>query len=77
MKHSTDRLTIENINFQHLRGPMNSDVHKITDITISTVSTEPLTGILEVDAGDRTVKFEITEQLAHLICTDLERFLTR
>jgi hypothetical protein len=56
---------------------MNSDVHKITDITISTVSTEPLTGILEVDAGDRTVKFEITEQLAHLICTDLERFLTR
>jgi hypothetical protein len=56
---------------------MKSDVHKITEVTISTISTEPLTGILEVDAGDRVVKFEITEHLAHLICTDLERFLTR
>ena len=56
---------------------MKNDVHKITDVTISTISTEPLTGILEMDAGDRIVKFEITEQLAHLICTDLERFLTR
>ena len=56
---------------------MKSDVHQITDVTISTTSTEPLTGILEVDAGDRIIKFEITERLAHLICTDLEHFLTR
>jgi hypothetical protein len=77
VKHSTDRLTIEHLNFSTCEGPMKSDVHKITDVTISTISTEPLTGILEVDAGDRIVKFEITEHLAHLICTDLERFLTR
>ena len=77
MKHSTDYLTIEDLNFSTCEEPMKSDVHKITGVTISTTSTEPLTGILEVDAGDRIVKFEITEQLAHLICTDLERFLTR
>lgn len=54
-----------------------NDVHKIADITVTVESTEPLTGILRVDAGHTVIKFELTEELAHTICTDLERFLTR
>jgi hypothetical protein len=54
-----------------------TDVHRITEITVSTKSTEPLTGIVRVNTTDVEVKFEITEELAHKICTDLERFLTR
>jgi hypothetical protein len=53
------------------------DVHKVTEVTILTKSTEPLTGIVQVSTGDAEIKFEITEDLAHRICTDLERFLTR
>jgi hypothetical protein len=54
-----------------------SDVHKIADITVTTKSTEPLIGILQLDAGNTVMKFEMTEELAHRICSDLERFLTR
>jgi hypothetical protein len=54
-----------------------NDVHKITEVTVLTRSTEPLTGIVRVDTGDAEIKFELTEDLAHKICTDLERFLTR
>jgi hypothetical protein len=53
------------------------DVHKITEVSILTRSTEPLTGIVQVNTADAEMKFEITEDLAHRICTDLERFLTR
>jgi len=54
-----------------------SDVCKVTEISILTTSTEPLTGIVQVSTADAEIKFEITEDLAHKICTDLERFLTR
>ena len=54
-----------------------NDVHKITEVTVLTRSTEPLTAIVRVDTADAEIKFEITEDLAHKICTDLERFLTR
>ena len=54
-----------------------SDVHKVTDVTISTKSTDPLTGIVQVNTVDTEIKFEITEDLAHKICSDLERFFTR
>ena len=53
------------------------DVHKITEVTVLTQSTEPLIGIVQVCTPDAKIKFEITEDLAHKICTDLERFLTR
>jgi len=53
------------------------DVHKIIEVSILTRSTEPLTGIVQVNTADADMKFEITEDLAHQICTDLERFLTR
>lgn len=54
-----------------------SDVHKATEISVVTKSTEPLIGIVRVNTADAEMKFEITEDLAHAICTDLERFLTR
>jgi len=54
-----------------------SQAHKITEISVLTKSTEPLVGIVHVNTSDTEVRFEITEDLAHRICTDLERFLTR
>lgn len=54
-----------------------SDVLKITEVVVSTKSTEPLAGILHVITTDAEIKFEITEDLAHKICADLDRFLTR
>ena len=54
-----------------------TDSRRIIEITVSTKSTEPLTGIVELSTTDEEIKLEITEELAHRICTDLERFLTR
>lgn len=53
------------------------DVHKIIEVSILTSSTEPLTGVVQVNTADADMKFEISEDLAHRICTELERFLTR
>lgn len=54
-----------------------SDPHKITEIFVLTKSTEPLSGIVQVNTVNEEIRFEITEDLAHQICTELERFLTR
>jgi hypothetical protein len=54
-----------------------SDAHKITDISVSVKTTEPLVGIVNVSTPDQEIRFEVTDELAHKICTDLERFLTR
>lgn len=54
-----------------------SDARRITEVFVLTKSTEPLTGIVRVNTSDAEIKFEITEDLAHQICTELERFLTR
>jgi hypothetical protein len=53
------------------------DVHRITEVSVLTRLTEPLTGIVQVSTADAEMKFEIAEDLAHKTCTDLERFLTR
>jgi hypothetical protein len=54
-----------------------SDIPRITEISILTKSTEPLAGIVQINTVDAELKFEITADMAHKICTDLERFLTR
>jgi hypothetical protein len=54
-----------------------SDPRKIVGLSISTVSTEPLRGIVEIDSFDSTVTFELSEDTALRICTYLERFLTQ
>ena len=50
---------------------------KITGVSISTTSTSPLRAIVEIETADSTITFELSEDLAHRICTDLERFLTQ
>lgn len=54
-----------------------SNVQKVTEVFVLTKSAEPLAGIVHVNTADAELKFEITEDLAHKICTELERFLTR
>jgi hypothetical protein len=54
-----------------------TELSQITGINVSTKSTEPLTGVVEVSTTEAEIKFEITAEMAHKICTDLERFLTR
>lgn len=54
-----------------------SIVQKITEVSVFTESTDPLTGILQVTTTDTEMEFEITEDLAHKICADLDRFLTQ
>lgn len=53
------------------------DLRKIVDFSISTVSTRPLRGIVEIDTFDSVVRFELSEDTALSICTDLEHFLTQ
>ena len=53
------------------------DVHKIIDVSVTTTSTRPLCAIVEVETVGSTMKFELTEEIALRICTDLERFLTQ
>ena len=52
-------------------------LRKISDFSISTVSTEPLRGIIEIDTFGSAVKFELSEDTALNICADLEHFLTQ
>jgi hypothetical protein len=54
-----------------------SDAHKITGVSIQAKSTEPSIAIVRVITHEAEMKFEINQDLAHRICTDLERFLTR
>lgn len=50
---------------------------KAIEVSVLTTSTDPLLGIVRVNTPDEEIKFEITEDMAHKICIDLERFLTR
>jgi len=53
------------------------DAHMIAGISVSVISTNPLRGIVDVDTGDATIKFELDEDIANGICTVLDRFLTQ
>jgi hypothetical protein len=53
------------------------DLHKIIAIFVTTTTTRPLCAIVEVEAVGSTMKFELTEDIALRLCTDLERFLTQ
>ena len=50
---------------------------KATSISVSPRSAVPMRGIIEIDCAGSIATFEITEDLAHQLCTDLERFLTQ
>jgi hypothetical protein len=53
------------------------DAHTITEISVFTKSNEPRTGVALLRTVEAEIRFEITEDLAHRICTELEHFLTR
>ena len=53
------------------------DAHRITRITISTVSTRPLNGTLHIDTDASTMQYELNEDTAHNLCSQLDRFLTQ
>ena len=53
------------------------NTHPITRVTVSTVSTRPLSGILHIDTATSTTQFELNEEIAHDLCTQLDRFLTQ
>ena len=53
------------------------DAYKITDVSVSIISTTPLRGTIEIDTPDSTIKFELNEDIAHSICSRLEHFLTQ
>jgi len=53
------------------------DIRNLTRLSVSTNSTDPLRGVVEIDAAGLSMKFGLTEELAHRICTELERFLTQ
>jgi len=54
-----------------------TDVHKIASFSISAYSADPPRGIVEIDTENATLSFELNEETAHSLCTDLERFLTQ
>ena len=54
-----------------------SDIQKITAVTISTTMADPLLGTVAIDTANSTTTFELDADLAHSLCTDLERFLTQ
>jgi hypothetical protein len=51
--------------------------HKITDVSVSTISATPLRGTTEIDTPNSTIKFELNEDIALSICIWLEHFLTQ
>ncbi|UGY14007.1 hypothetical protein [Bradyrhizobium septentrionale] len=52
-------------------------VQRATNIVVSTMSAAPLRGTIAIDCAGTVATFEIDEELAHRLCTDLERFLTQ
>jgi hypothetical protein len=54
-----------------------SSVHKIAAFSVTTNCAEPLRGIVEIDMAGTTLRFELDEDLAHSLCSDLDHFLTQ
>ncbi|MHC2462898.1 hypothetical protein ACVIHD_001910 [Bradyrhizobium embrapense] len=52
-------------------------MHRATNIAVSAVSAAPLRGTIAIDCSGTVATFEIDEELAHRLCSDLERFLTQ
>ncbi len=50
---------------------------KINGVSVSTTSASPLRAIVELDAANARIRLEVNEDIAHSICTELERFLTQ
>uniref|UniRef100_A0ABS3MTW4 Uncharacterized protein n=2 Tax=Bradyrhizobium quebecense TaxID=2748629 RepID=A0ABS3MTW4_9BRAD len=52
-------------------------MQRATSIAVSAVSAAPLRGTIAIDCAGSVATFEIDEELAHRLCSDLERLLTQ
>ncbi|WP_420971237.1 hypothetical protein [Bradyrhizobium sp. B120] len=52
-------------------------MQRATSIAVSAISAAPLRGTIAIDCAGSVAAFEIDEELAHRLCSDLERFLTQ
>lgn len=52
-------------------------IQRAANVAVATTSAEPLRGILEIGSAGGIARYEISEDLAHQLCSDLERFLTQ
>jgi hypothetical protein len=52
-------------------------MQRVTNVTVSTETAEPLRGIVEIECAGIVSKFELNEDLAHQLCSGLDRFLTQ
>ncbi|WP_454618764.1 hypothetical protein [Bradyrhizobium cenepequi] len=52
-------------------------VRKIAAFSVTTNCAEPLRGIVEIDMAGTTLRFELNEDLAHSLCSDLDHFLAQ
>ncbi|WP_229167840.1 hypothetical protein [Bradyrhizobium altum] len=52
-------------------------MQRATSIAVSAVSAAPLRGTIAIECAGTIATFEIDEELAHRLCSDLERFLTQ
>jgi hypothetical protein len=53
------------------------EIQGIIGVRISTKSIRPLSGIVQIDTAATTLQFELNEEIAHELCTHLDRFLTQ
>jgi len=49
----------------------------ISGVFVSTKSTAPLRGTIEIHTATSTMRFELDDEVAHSLCTQLEHFLTQ
>lgn len=54
-----------------------TEIHRINRFSVVAHSIDPLRGIIEIDTPDKTMRFELSEDVALSLCTTLERFLTQ
>lgn len=54
-----------------------TEIHKIARLSVVARPIDPLRGIVEIYTPNTTMRFELNEDMAHSLCTDLERFLTQ
>lgn len=52
-------------------------VHKIAAFSVITDCADPLRGIVEIDMAGTTLRFELNEDTAHSLCSDLDHFLAQ
>ena len=58
-------------------GISDMRVQRIANVSVATVSKEPPRGMLEITTATSAILFELDEELAHRLCSELERFLTQ